>query len=1163
MAVRFVVGRAGSGKTFRCLEAVRSRLREDAFGGSKLLLLVPEQASFQMERAMIETPDIAGFARCEVLSFQRLAYRLFAETGSDPRRGDQTIGPLGRLMAIRRLIRQHRSHLRLFDRVADKPGLVRQVAGALDELMREDVDPQQLAKLAEQREADDPLGAARLADLTRLYQAYLDYLIDDRIDPAQYLGLAAERLTMCRIFDGAEVWVDGFAGFTQQEYNLLTELARRAASMEITLLIDATASAIDAVELPAPSYSLFSRTERTVVRLRRAFGAASIPMENPVRLSRVETSRFQPIELAQIEAHLFRSPPKTKIASPRPEVIRVVEAPDRRSEVQAAIAEIQRLMREADPPMRYRDVAIIVRDLALYHDLIAGAMRAHGIPCFIDHRQPTTHHPLVELVRALLAIAADDCCLDSVRLTLKTQLLPLSDEESDLLENYLLAHDLSGLAHWRQPWHYTRLFHRGHDQDTLSESQQQILDRVNDCRQRWLTAVEPWLTGLDTKTEQPGRFWAERLFACLDHLNTDARLHEWAQAAEADGRTSEADEHRQVWSDFVELLDEFVHALGNEPMRIDEFRETIEAALGEFSLGLAPATLDEVLVGAIERSRHPTIRAALILGFDEHLFPVKRQEDPLLGDRDREALEAAGVEVGSSRRRQLLEERLLAYIAVTRASERLWISYARTDAEGKPVNPSPYLQDLQAAWPGLAVDRLADPGVERSTRDITSVSELSARLAAEFRYRSALTDETSLPPRRRWNALYEAGRARTEWHGTLSRGLAGLAYRNDARLEVDLLNRAVRKPFSASVSRLEKFAACPFAHFANYFLDLNPRVEADLQQVDLGTLCHAILEKFIDDLARQNQRLAELGDDEIAARIDATAKAILPAISDDMLLDHARNAYLFDRSRGHMQRITRWQRTAARVSRFRPCAVEWPFGFSGSKAAPLTLKTPKGRTVYLRGYIDRVDVAELGDALLGAVIDYKRTTQRRLNFSQVYHGLSLQLVGYLLALQQSGESLTGRPIRPVAAFYLPLLEPYKSVPHPEVEKASSFQCRGIAETAALPVLDETVQPGGKSEFFSAALKKDGQPHSRSDLATPEQLSALMQHVGRRMGELADELLDGNVSVSPYRLNRQIPCSFCEYQSVCRYEIQTQPPRALESLSKTEVLKRLEGAVDDD
>ena len=229
MAVRFIIGRAGSGKTWRCLEAIRARLRADPVGGSRLLLLVPEQASFQMERALIETPDISGFVRCEVLSFQRLAYRIFAEAGAAAPRADQTIGPLGRMMAIRRLIRREKHHLTMLGRVADKPGLVKQVAAAFDELMRAEMEPAALAELGERYEETNPLAAAKLADLTRLYRAYLDYLENGRLDPAQYLHLAAERLDDCTWLNGAEVWVDGFAGFTQQQAAELIGVSKRTA----------------------------------------------------------------------------------------------------------------------------------------------------------------------------------------------------------------------------------------------------------------------------------------------------------------------------------------------------------------------------------------------------------------------------------------------------------------------------------------------------------------------------------------------------------------------------------------------------------------------------------------------------------------------------------------------------------------------------------------------------------------------------------------------------------------------------------------------------------------------------------------------------------------------------------------------------------------------
>jgi len=1166
MSVRFVVGRAGSGKTWRCLEAIRGRLREHAACGNRLLLIVPEQASFQMERALIETPGLGGYTRCEVLSFQRLAYRIFAETGADPRRGDQTIGALGRMMVMRRLIRRERVSLQLLDRVADKPGLIKQLAGTIDELMRENVEPQVLADLAEKSAADNPLAAAKLADVTRLYSAYLDYLIDDRLDPAQYLTLAAERLERCAWITGAEVWVDGFAGFTRQEADLLIELARRVQRLEIALLVDPSASALETDTLPGLSFSLFARTERTLVRLRNDLRAAGVPVDEPVRLGPRELPRFQAPELAALERNLFGEQEHSKGShgSASPQVIRVLELPDRRSEVEAAVAEIHRLTREADPPMRYRDIAVIVRDLEPYHDLLSAAMRSAGIPCFIDRRQPTVHHPLIELVRSLLAIATDDCRLESVRLTLKTGLLPIGTDDADLLENYLLAHGIAGRARWMEPWRYTRFFSHKGENDELSEPQRATLARVNEIRASWMAAVGPWLETATAGPEMTGRAWASALFGCLEHLGAGERLHAWATRCEADGLTDEAQVHRQVWADFLELLDEFVKALNTESMGMDPFRETIEAGLSEFDLGLAPPTLDQVLVGAIERSRHPALRAALILGFDQAHFPMRRSEDPLLGDQEREALESAGASMGPSRRRQLLDERMLAYVTLTRASERLWVSYPRIDADGQPVQPSPFLDEVLAAVGGeLKVERISDPRARRSPIWLTRVSELGARLADELRYRSVAQQEPEPQTRAIWNALYEAARNRQEWHQTLRWTLAGLKYCNTAELEPGLMARAVGDPFVASVSRLEQYAACPFAHFANYTLGLGSRVEADLAAVDVGTLCHAILEKFVAELAGADLGLAELEDDEIAERIDAAAGEVLPQLSDEMMLAEARNAYLLDRSRGYMARVTRWQRDAARVGRFRPRAVEFPFGYSGHPAAPLTLTTPRGRTIRLRGKIDRVDVADLGDELLGMVIDYKTATERRLDLTKVVHGLSLQLVGYLLALQQAGESLTGRPIRPVAALYLPLLERFESVAHPSREKKERYQWRGIVDAEALPSLDRTVADKGRSDFLSARIKKDGEPYVTSDLARRDQMAALMRHVGLRMGELADGLLDGKIDVSPYRLRRQMPCRFCEYQSVCRYEIETQPPRVLDVFDKTGALRLVAGGGRDD
>ncbi|NLX14221.1 MAG: hypothetical protein GXY44_11285 [Phycisphaerales bacterium] len=1229
MSVRFIIGRAGSGKTWRCLEAIRTRLREDAAGGPRLLLLVPEQASFQMERALIETPDLAGYTRCEVLSFQRLAYRIFAERGIDPRSADQTIGPLGRLMVIRRLIRLEKSALTILDRVADKPGLVRQVANTIEELMREAVDPPALVELAERLEESNPLAAAWTGDLTRLYRAYLDHLIDDRLDPAQYLQLAAERLDQCPWLCDAEVWVDGFAGFTRQEYHLLTELARRVRSMEMTLLLDPRAAAVTADSIPWLSYSLFARTERTLARLGHDLKAAGIDVLEPILLQdscktglpRPETpthctgetpvphhvnrlqkaarhmpghrpceadekhrrdagatpasesipagdtpateripedstpSRFQAPALVALENNLFRA--LTAEAGPiTPETVRALDFPDRRTEVAAAVAEIERLTRRADPPMRYRDIAVIVRDLGEYHDLIAAALRGQGIPCFLDRREPTTHHPLVELVRSLLALAADDCRSDAARLSLKTDLLNLDTREADLLENYVLACGIVGRTTWKEEWTSTRYFPDKARNEEDTKCQQEVLREINHIRRRWWARVGSWLDWAAAHPDATGREWAEAFYACLEQAGVGARLADWAEQDEGDGRGHEADMHRQIWVDFVELLDEFVKALGTESIHVSEFRETLEAALAEFNLGLAPPTLDQVLVGSIERSRHPPVRAVLLLGFDECYFPLHTAEDPLLGDVERELLAKSGREIGPTRRQQLLNERMLAYIALTRASERVWISWPRADGQGKPLRPSPYLQDVLRALPGLTVEKIAEPWGERSLDWVARINELGGRLAAEFRRRGEPDQDAAPDKRALFNAVYERVREQSSWTHTLRSCFGGLGYRNEARLESGLIERATRDPFAASVSRLERFAACPFAHFADYFLKLKARVEPSLNVMDLGTVCHAVLEKFVDSLAKEQRSLAELAEDEINERVDRISGEMLPELAGDMLLAEARNAYLYDRSRFHLHRSLRRQWEAARLGRYRPAAVEFPFGMSARTPAA-TLTTPKGRRVLLRGLIDRVDVAELADELLGVVIDYKRTTERKLDWTQAYHGLSVQLVTYLLALRQVGQSLTGRPIRPVAALYLPLIEPFQTVAHPS-EPKKPIKWRGVIDVSRVDTLDGRVDGAGTaSDFISAAITKKGENVANSDLLDSDQFEVLLRHVRRRIGELADALLDGDISVRPYRLNRTMPCGFCKFSAVCRYEIETQPPRLLEGMgSKTQVLERI-------
>ncbi len=1229
MAVQVVVGRAGTGKTACCLHAIRERLREDPAEGNHLIFLVPEQAAFQMERSLIEA--LPGYHRCDVLSFRRLARRVLNEAGAGLPELRRPLGPMGRLMAVELLRRRREPELTVLGKAAGRsPGLLKQLAGAIDEWLQEDLDPEELRTLAEaaRGRADDPHAAGRLHDLYLLYGAYREFLADGRLDPTRELAAAAVLAGSVPWLRGAEVWVDGFAGFTELERRMLVRLAALARSMTVTLLADPASPVLERADARPSPYSLFSRTERTLAALREAMQAEGIEWLPLQRLAPANPPRFVSASLGRLERRLFGPAGAGAVSGPgsgcpvhdpaaplsplrgsvtgggrdpglapgaalyRPSgagspchegdpgdgTVRVVAAANRRIEVDAAVAEIQRLIRESGGRLRYRDIAVVVRDLEPYHDLLSAAMRAHNIPFFIDRRQPTAYHPLVELLRLLPSLVWRDFRLEDVRPLLKTGLTPLTDDEADALENYVVAHGIAGLDAWLGPakWTYLRLFTNRGEEAELTEEAREALDRIDGYRRRLVEPLRDWCLFATATGAPSGRAWAERLVGALDRLQTVVTLDRWAAEAVERGDADEADVHRQVHGDALSLIDDLTATLGDVPLTAEEFAGVLDAAMSEFTVGLAPPTLDQVLVGSIERSRHPELEAVLILGFNEGLFPLTPGDDVLLTDDEREQLGERRPPVGTTRRQRILDEKMLAYIALTRPSRRLYISYARADQAGKELRRSPFLRDIEAALPGLNVEEVDDPTARRAMWPIGRVAELGSRLAMEFRMRpNAPTDDVPAV-RARWNRLYEHARGRAAWRHDLEPILASLGYGNDARLDAGDAKRLYGQSMRFSASRIETFARCPFQHFAKYALRLEPRVEFAIQTVDLGLLHHKVLEEFYAELIHEKRDLAGLDTDAVTERLTRLSDIWIRRLTDEALLSAARNTFVLDRSNRHLRDALARQRLMARRGAFRPKVLEWSFGMEreggpadGQAArAPLEIRTPGGRTIFVVGRVDRVDVLELMGECLGVVLDYK-SSRKTMPLWKAFHGLEIQLLTYLLALAAHGRTLAGREIRPVGAFYVPMGTTRQSVKHPSDAEdpnegiPSALKPRGIANAEIIPHLDSTLAVGaaGKSSVYSIQQKAEGAlaDLGYNDAYGPEDFDGILAFARRKIGALADRILDGEVAVEPCRTGASLPCSWCEFKSVCRFDYDVNRPRDAESLERQEALERMRAA----
>lgn len=1165
MSIRFLLGRAGSGKTHTCLDEIRSRLTADPLRGPRLVFLVPEQASLQMERAILAPPSPGAASRAEVLSFRRLAHRILETVGSAPRRA---LSDASRAMVLRYLLDRHRPELRYYRRAARTIGLTRELGQTIGELLNEGVTAAEASSAAEGAEASGGTFSAKMHDVALLMRAYLAYLGDRRVDPSQQLELAREALPRCAWLAGAEVWVDGFASMSGQEKRLLIELLRMSSAATLALLCDPGSDLRPEEVRPGGLRDLFAPTRETLRDWQRLLRAAGLAAGPTVILDSSPPPRFKdaPI-LAELERSLFRGRPSRTSATVDGQArVQVVELPSPRLEVEYAVASVMRWVRQAEPGWRFRDIAIIARNLERYDALLSAALAARSIPFFIDRRRSMAHHPLIEFVRAITQSAADPYRLDVIRRLLKTGLTPLCESDADELENYLIEHGIEGAEAWRAAsWgHLSR--GESEDDDDRDPYQEERRANVNRTRIALVAWLDPLLASSATGSARTGGGWRTWIQSACRSVGAAERLARRADEGERGGRLEDAEAHRQVWREVEEFLEDAAFAFEEAELDARAFSDLLETGLGTMTLGLAPPMLDQVLVGSIERSRHPDLKGVILLGFNEGVLPARHAESIILSDEDRAALRDRGVDLGPSRKDQSQDERLLAYIALTRASERVLVTYSSSDAQGRELRPSPYLAELTPYLPEGQATRVGDPREERQTWDILTTADLAAALACEIRARPAVeTDDAAV--RGTWNALYAGLRARGEAEARLLRAFERLSAPPREALKGGVAARLRGQPLQTSVSALESYAACPFQHFARFDLGLRERAEARLTAIDVGRLHHAVLEDFVRSFEADNRGFSGLSAEEVESGLSASAARVAAQLDAALAQTTSRDAYLVRRMQDHLRPALRGQSALLSAGRARPRRAEAAFGRGGAGNMPaLVLTTPAGRTVLLRGNIDRVDLAEWADEALGIVVDYK-SGGRALKFDAVYYGLSLQLLAYLCALQEHGATLAGRPVQPLAALYVGLRPEYRSVLHPSKAKEDcvspgAAKARGLIDFGRF----EALAPSEAApRFYQVTVRKDGAPgaQDRNDAVPTQDFRSLLELTKRRIGELADRMIDGGVEVEPRRLGPWSPCRWCAYPSVCGFESGASPTVVLEPLRRTEVLERIREDIRDD
>jgi len=1130
MSLKFILGRAGSGKTTFCLKSIQDQLKTPCID-KNLILLVPEQATFQNEMELCTNPLLGGIMDAQVLSFRRLAWRVLQEAGGGAR---VNIGDLGKAMVIRRFIEKRKDELQVFSGASRQPGFIDSLAGAISEFKLYRISVEDIAQVLENKRGEDSLLTSKLSDLKLIYGDLEEYLQGRFLDPDDYLTLLAQNIPFAPFLKEAEIWLDGFTGFTPQELEVLGVLLRTAQRVNITLTLD-------------DKGEVFTITRNTYQNINQMAIEGGTPIEKPLILNGDLPYRFQNSPtLAYLEKSFFDIEQGTY--SQQVQDIKIISAQNHRAEVEAIAREIRRLCREEG--YRYKDIAVILRDFAHYDLIIETVFSDYEIPYFMDRKRTVLHHPLVELVRSALEIVTDDWSYLAVFRYLKTDLTGLSREEVDILENYVLAYGIKG-----RKWYDEKAWQYGKN-----------TAYINNIRKKAQKELELFFHKV--KEASKSIDISRALFELLQDLQVPQKLEAWAEQANEEGRLENAREHSQIWDGVVDILDQVVETMGEEEIELESFSKIMNAGLESLRLGLIPPGLDHVVVGSLERSRNPNIKGAFVLGVSDGIIPKKPMSEGLFNDWEREFLRDMGLELAPGTKEKISDEEFLIYTALTRASKFLVLSYPLADSEGRALRPSSVIRRVKELFPSISeiYTSLEPPGEVAGDLDFISHPQKAlAFLGAKLRQ----AKEGQAVDPIWWDVYHWLLTSYREKRGLL-KVVNGLFHTNQTEpIDPILARKIFTNPFRVSVSRLEKFQACPFSHFSSYGLGLKERQMFKLTQPDLGQFFHGALESFARKLEEKNLDWAEVDKGQVLVISNQIVEDLIPQIQSEILLSSARYRYLTKKFKKTVQRAALVLMEHARRGKFRPVGLEIAFGPEGQLPA-LKLVLDDNTEMELVGRIDRVDAALKGDKYALRVIDYK-SGSAGLSLLEVFYGFKLQLLAYLdIVLTYAKELVDSEDVVPAGVLYFYLKDPLITSTGPlsdeaiesSILKELKMQGLVLADLDIFNLLDAETKDGW-SPIIPAGINKEGTAfHKASKVASFEQMEFLRKHIREVLKQSGEQILAGDVSISPYQLKDFKACQYCSFQAVCQFDTQMEGNnyRMVKQIENEEIWQTLSGRV---
>ena len=1099
MSLQFILGPGRSGKTtYLYDELIKESIR---YKEQNFFLLVPDQSTLNAQKELVTRHPFHGTMNIDVVGFFRLAYRIFEELSYVPK---DLLEDEGKSMIIRKVMEKRKKDLKVFASSMKKPGFIEEMKSFLAEMYQYDISKDKITEVTKQM--SHPGLQAKMDDILIIMKDFEKEIQDRYLISEQLFDVLAEKMIFSEKIKDAIFYVDGFTGFTPIQRKVIKKLLQIGKEVKITLTAEK-----ETFYRPYKDYELFAMSKMEKHMLVQMAQELGVEVKKDIFCT-PDTRDSK--ELRFLERNLFHYP--YNIWKEKCQDLYVFQAVNPRMESRHVAVCIEQLVREKK--YRYKDIVCLSADLSEYESELERSFQDLDIPYFVDSNRRLQNNPCIETILAALKMIQADFSYDMVFRYLKSGFSCLSNEDADLLENYVIALGIRGYAKWNQPF----------ESKVFSEEE---IKKIEANRQIFMEEIKDLKEGMK-KRGQNVIFKLTCLYRFLERLGIEEKMQKRQKVFEEKGDLAQAKTYEQIYDQVIDLLEQMADILGEEKLSYDDFLSVLESGMEEMTVGVIPPSFDQVLIGDMERTRAEGVKVLFFLGVNEGMIPKQSAKNGVISDYQKELLKEKGISMAPTSKTQIYQEQYYLYLAVAKPSDLLFLSYSQMGANGESRQPSYFLDRILRIFPAARIE-------EECTREIGYTKKEAMEELTQLLGEEKLSDKDF-----EWlQVLYFSlcGQQQAE------RLLDAKFYENRTTpLSRDLVRKLYGDVLCGSVTRMEQFAGCAFSHFMQYGLKLRERIAHEILPMDMGKVFHKTMElvgkqtdwKFADDKSRD-------------AFVDQMVENAITQVQQEILNSTNRNHYLLDRMKRISKRAVWVMEQYIRRGEFTPEEYEIAFSEENHLDSMHFILDDGGEMIF-SGVVDRMDSMEDEENKYLKIIDYK-SGNIKFDFAKIFHGLQMQLIIYMNAMMELYEKKGGKRVLPAGMFYFHMDDPTV-----EAQTEEDAKMRLLKEMKMSGVVNEDfdliekIEDPGNEGYLSMPVRatKNGFD-KRSSILNTNQMLKLGATVEEKMKELGNALMKGDVSIRPYEYKGTMPCTYCSFRNICAFEEGRDPARKIKSMSLEE------------